>query len=523
MEPSGRAQEAEGSLFARIALAIGATLVFLVLLELGGRVFELTSPPGPAAESRGRLKRIDVPDPVPGAYRIFLYGGSTVAGAPTLELSFVAQLEFWLARLAPERPVQIVNFGVNGRPSGYVLQEAGRTFPHDPDLAIVLTAHNDFQRWKPEGDWERLRWEIGERLESTAVARTFRRVGRRLKAAGLRGPIELRRPAWIDPMDRQSERFLERAAGYEQNTRAVVALAQEHGVPLIFATASSNLADWPPVHHFVHDESYMPRMHDLEARIAAGEVASAAAEIASLGERYPNDAMLTYLLGRIAAAQGDTSEASVLFDAARDADPIPWRVLSRFNEHVRRISQADGVFLADVDLAFRRAAEQGLVGFRLMADNCHPTPLGGAVLARELLATMAREKLLLDDLEGLPPLDELWQAFRSSVDDPALWLEYLHTNAVYVMKWPFYDFAAAAAYLEEARVIAPDDWRIPANLGTMAVLDGRVEEGRARLERAAQLFGGPLRDDDRGPTPYLREAMAILSGELPAFVPAPVE
>ena len=69
------------------------------------------------------------------------------------------------------------------------------------------------------------------------------------------------------------------------------------------------------------------------------------------------------------------------------------------------------------------------------------------------------------------------------------------------------------------RALAPDDWRVAANLGTLLVLEGRIEAGRRELERAEHLLGEPLRADDRGPTPYLREAQALLDGELEAFVP----
>ena len=50
-------------------------------------------------------------------------------------------------------------------------------------------------------------------------------------------------------------------------------------------------------------------------------------------------------------------------------------------------------------------------GSRVVADNCHPTPLGNALLARELLAAMARPEPGIDLARRLPPLAE--QADRS--------------------------------------------------------------------------------------------------------------
>jgi Flp pilus assembly protein TadD len=102
---------------------------------------------------------------------------------------------------------------------------------------------------------------------------------------------------------------------------------------------------------------------------------------------------------------------------------------------------------------------------------------------------------------------------------PDAQLTYLEANAIYTMKWPFHNFEASRDYLERARALAPSDWSIWANLATLALLEGRVDEGGALLERAAALHGSPLDPGNRRETPYLREALAILSGELPRYAP----
>ena len=503
-----------------MGLGVAATLAALVLLELGARGFERLVPADPSARRRPRI--IELPEPVPGAYRIFLYGGSTVAGAPVNEFSFAAQLEFWLRRLAPDRPLQIVNFAVSGRPSGFVLAELERTLPAAPDLAIVLTAHNEFLNWEPDTRFEAWRRRARHQLEKTATGRVFRRLGKTLRRAR---KDRLRLPSQIEPEDREGAKFRERVAGYRRNTREIVSRLREARVPLILATGPANLSDWPPVHRFTHDDAYERAVLEAGARIERGELDGARGALTRLRAAHPSDPMLRFLAGRSDASRGRVRSASEHFDAARDGDPLPWRVLGAFNDHVRRLATADGVHLADLDLAFRRVAADGLVGWELVADNCHPTPQGNAVIARELLGVMARERFFLAGLTGLPALERQATRFREVVLDeqPGLWLEYLLRNASYVMKWPFLHFAAASAYLDEAHALAPDDWRVWANRGTVSVLEGRVEEGRRQLERAAELHGGPLREGDRGPTPYLREARAIVTGEIERFAPRPTD
>src|SRR5262249_9743811 len=149
--------------------------------------------------------------------------------------------------------------------------------------------------------------------------------------------------------------------------------------------------------------------------------------------------------------------------------------------------RAGEALVADADAAFRREARDGLVGFEWVADNCHPTPLGNALLARELLAAMAAAKIGMASLDGLPPLAEQSDLFLREARRarPGAELAYLLAKGKYAMKWPSHEFDTATAYLERARAIAPGDWRVWANLGTVAVLAGRVDEGRAQLERAA--------------------------------------
>jgi hypothetical protein len=75
------------------------------------------------------------------------------------------------------------------------------------------------------------------------------------------------------------------------------------------------------------------------------------------------------------------------------------------------------------------------------------------------------------------------------------------------MKTPFLNATAARDYLDRAAVLAPGDWRIWANLGTLSLLAGDAQRGRRELAHATRLKGAPLDPRDRGSTPYLQEAL----------------
>ena len=88
------------------------------------------------------------------------------------------------------------------------------------------------------------------------------------------------------------------------------------------------------------------------------------------------------------------------------------------------------------------------------------------------------------------------------------------------MKWPFHHFDADAGYLERARAIAPDDWSAWAKPGHRLGAGGTRGRGAGRRSSAPRRFAARRSTPAiAARPPYLREALAILSGELAEFAP----
>jgi hypothetical protein len=184
--------------------------------------------------------------------------------------------------------------------------------------------------------------------------------------------------------------------------------------------------------------------------------------------------------------------------------------MTDINDITRSFANSPGVAVADVEDAFTRAAVSGLVGFDLVADNCHPTLRGSAVGASDI-AGRIHEASWLDGLTAAQEPAALLADYRSFLHQTSpetdLWREWRFQNAIYCMKSPFYYYTAAMKYIEEGLKVHPDDWRLFANRASIHWLEGRIEEGRADLSHAEKLKGGPLEIGDRSVTPYLKEAM----------------
>ena len=489
--------------------SIFVAIVFLVVLESAARLIELIDPVKPGDQPT-------IAEKLPGVFRVFVFGGSTVAGVPIPDLGFVSQLEFWLRRIRPEVPLDVYNFGSSGEPSRHVLRLVKQTIGDEPDLLIVLTGHNEFLSRSVEGRIEGgvkgiALWSVRQ----MALMRVVIRVQNKVRLLFLHPSTSDVMPTRQVPYDRGSALFRDKVERYHENLRRIAEIARQRKIPLILATAPANVADWPPVHkHIVppgRDAAYESSVRVVAGLVEDRRFDEAVARVGELLRTYPNDSMLLYLSGRAHTAVGDRDTAGSHLTRAKDLDPIPMRALSAFNEAVRRQSAMEGVHLADLASILRQHAPGGLVGFSLIVDNCHPTPTGNAIISRELIRIMAGNRLFLEGEPDLPdPSDQLEVFLTASTTPesrPMLDLAYLLWCAKYAMKTPFYNFAASKMHLEKALALDATDWRIWVNLATISLLEGRTDAGRSQLIRAIALRGGPMDPDDRAHAPYLKEAL----------------
>lgn len=80
-------------------------------------------------------------------------------------------------------------------------------------------------------------------------------------------------------------------------------------------------------------------------------------------------------------------------------------------------------------------------------------------------------------------------------------------NGRYSMKTPFFFYEISRRYLESAHALAPEQWMGLANLGSLALLEGKEQEGLSRLRRAARLRGEPIDPQERPAVPMLVPAL----------------
>jgi tetratricopeptide (TPR) repeat protein len=474
---------------ARLLLAVGTAGLLVVALEGGARFYE-EHPPWEEALAAKK----------PSVLRIAVVGGSVARGIPVPEFGFVSQLKALLPSLARFRSVQVVNRGRQAKASRWARRAGAHALSiGDLDALVVLTAHNEFLN--RSGENSALKGWIWRGMLHSAFIRLVL-----LQVEGVRPAL----PERLHAVERGSPWWQARLEDYRRNLTELVREARQRGVPVLLLTAPINLVDWPPVHHRLAwdhaDPEYDAHVAELEALVAGGEFDAAERMARSWRQEFGEDAMFTFLEGRVAYGRGDLESARRSLIRAADMDPYPWRVLSEQNAFIRELAREDGVRLVDIEAVFARWAPGGLVGFNLVSDNVHPTPLGAALIALEV-ATGLRDAGLPLSEPGADPMKQLEGFLGSLPDSRELEHLWLVLNGRYAMKTPFYLYADARRYLEAAHALAPRQWMGLANLGSLSLLEGRTEAGLAQLREAAGLRGEPIDPKNRRAVPMLGAAL----------------
>jgi hypothetical protein len=220
----------------QIAVAnFAVTFVLLAVTELACRYVEQVK-----AERQLPIELQKLPAKSGSELRVFAFGGSTVY-SPLPKFGFVAEIQYWLSRLYPDRNFRVYNFGWPGVDTAYVLRELTHRLNDQPDLMIVITGGNEFfGQPGTAGRVDSIRQALFSHLATMRLLQ--RGVGRIMKSRKDYLPCQ------VAQWDRESASFQNRVATFKESMNLIVRRASQKGVKLIVGTLPSNISDWPPVY-----------------------------------------------------------------------------------------------------------------------------------------------------------------------------------------------------------------------------------------------------------------------------------
>lgn len=334
-----------------------------------------------------------------GTIRIFCVGESAMKGFPQpAAFAWSAFLSEMLRDAWPDRRVEIINLGTTAIASFPALGILTEALAYEPDLIVVHCGHNEFfgaygvaSLHSSGNSPGAIRLQRG--LRSLGIVQCAQQwFGPRDDAGGERTLMEtMMGQAHLAPDDPLREAA---ARNLGVHTRAMIDRCKAAGVPVIVCTLPSNERDLSPLGTDDISSLSEPDQSNLKAALLsgltrmAGDPAGAKEDLQRIVDLLPTHALGRYSLGRALFVLGDYAAAAEQFQAAIDADPMPWRAPSRSAGAVRQAASDSGAVLCDLQSAFRRVSPGGCIGWELMDDHVHPSLHGQALWAATIVGTL---------------------------------------------------------------------------------------------------------------------------------------
>ncbi|NOZ75686.1 MAG: hypothetical protein GXO90_10020, partial [FCB group bacterium] len=311
--------------------------------------------------------------------RIFVLGGSTTAGYPTLYSgSFPAMLRARLEAQYPKRTVEVINLGMTAIGTFTVRDFAREALNYAPDALLIYSGHNEFYGALGTGSSQRPFWGVNRRLtllylqlKKLRLYRLWSVALNTLKSASTRKAppqtlmAKMAREQTI-PLD--SPLYRRTVTIFQQNLEDILRWADRDGIPVFLGTLVSNLKDQPPFISIPPEgQSATAIREQLRERLKKKPLPIQAAVLDSFLQRYPEFADGYYWFGQVESARGKFSSADTAFRQAKDRDGLRFRAPSDLNTVIAALGRTHrNAVVVPVDSLFAAASPNGLIGHNLI-------------------------------------------------------------------------------------------------------------------------------------------------------------
>jgi len=406
-------------LLARLFLLCGSCIMGLIGLELAAFAWlawadrmpvlseRLADRPRPdlvhprLASSRSETES-DLPDRFASAaadtVHFVVIGESSAQGYPYYPRLSIGDIVVWqLQRAVAERRFDVAVLAKGGADL-QMMHHKLASLDRRPDAMIIYVGHNEFQARYAWARTMRPRPGPGEPLEPFAdrfsrFSPFFRMIGKAIDTNRLDAPAPLYPREVLDwPMCTPSE-YAEILRDFRGRLEAIVAYCERLGTLPILVIPPANEGGFEP------SRSTLPEtVSDFErqaltrefrsARAAEVEPARAISQYRSLVARQPGFAEAQFRLARLLEHSGDWDEARLCYTRARDADAIPLRCPTPFQDAYRAVAARHDCILIDGPEVLRAISPHGILDDTLFHDAHHPTLRGHIALAEAVLRAL---------------------------------------------------------------------------------------------------------------------------------------
>jgi tetratricopeptide (TPR) repeat protein len=375
----------------------------------------------------------------PDEFRIFCLGGSTVAGHPyAIETSFTAWLELALRAADPDREWRTVNCGGISYASYRLLPILEEILDYQPDMAIVLTGHNEFLEDRTYAHLKRMPAWLAWPYERITRLRSFTLLRRSCR--NLTGTSPIRNPVEGTVLPAEVEALLDYRGGLEQyhrdeewrrevirhfqyNLNRIAQVTHEAGIPLLLINPGCNLRDCPPFKS-EHKKGLSPaeiedwRLSCDEARKSYREDLSRSVSRLEKAREIDNQHAGTYYeLGKCYDTSGRIEQSLEAYEKARDLDVCALRILEPMNRTILELARREEVPLVDACALLSERSRDGIPGNDTYIDHVHPTIGSHQLIANAILEELERIGVVETGPGYVERREEAYKQHLASLDD----------------------------------------------------------------------------------------------------------
>jgi hypothetical protein len=387
--------------------------------------------------------------------QIVVIGGSSALGHPYDPWLSVGQIVAWqLQKEVPDR-----NYSVEILAKlGASLEDMHQLLAHRtrrPDALIIYSGHNEFvARFEEERDpWldeePRSAW-VHPFYRASLRSSFCRMVYETISKNRLDGPPpRINRHQLIDPPQCSPSEYDEVLANFRRRLEAIVAYCDRIGTLPILIIPPSNEGGLEPSRSVLPatasaaERRWVVETFQAARAVEGSDPARSRALYRSIIDREPGFAEAHFRLARLLEPAGRYDEASRHYIAARDADGLPIRCTTVFQDAYREVAaRHPGAILVDGPTVLRGASPHRILDDHMIQDAHHPNLSGVAALAEAVVRAL-RQRRGLGAREGdFPPIEPA-ECARHGGMDPEKWAKVCERTSVHFRRISDYRYDPA--------------------------------------------------------------------------------
>ena len=337
----------------------------------------------------------------PQTLRIFLLGGSTMAGFPyELNARINSLLQDRLLHYYPGKKIEVINVGLSAINSFTVSEFTEELVNYKPDLFIFYLGHNEFYGAFGIGSMENLG-------KVPAITRTYlalrklkifvllRDIYARISTIGKSSPDEDSNRTLMAAMVQKktiaygSHDYKLAHKYFEKNMSRILATCKKNNVPVLMSTILSNLHGQPPFYSIRSDSLSDKDRTQWDTFFQYGENLKKdrrfVLALSSFEDARKIDAMpakLHFEMGECFLSLGDSVKARESFETARDLDGLRFRASSDINRIIKKLCTKNRVAVTEMEATFVLNSRHNIIGNELITEHLHPNFDGYFLMAK---------------------------------------------------------------------------------------------------------------------------------------------